>query len=57
MIKTCPSCGRQFECRADDVTHCQCAKVVLSAEQRKRIAALFGECLCAECLNLQKHVS
>jgi hypothetical protein len=47
----CPRCGAPFECRPDDIAHCQCSAVVLTREDRAHIAAQgFGDCLCAACL-------
>ncbi len=46
----CPRCAKLFICRKDDIMHCQCMKVPLSAEDRAYITARYDGCLCADCL-------
>lgn len=48
--KTCPRCQQSFECKKDDVTHCQCASVKLFQAQRDAISQQYKDCLCANCL-------
>lgn len=50
--RRCPRCGVAFECRPDDVAHCQCSRVILAAEEIAYIASLYDECLCARCLGV-----
>lgn len=48
--QTCPRCGSRFDCHIDDVEHCACADIDLSAELTRRINADWGDCLCVNCL-------
>jgi len=50
MIKTCPNCGNNFECKENDILNCDCANVNLSTHTRKKIASLYDSCLCMDCL-------
>ena len=49
-LKTCPRCGRVFECRLNDPVHCDCARLQLSAETLSAIRERFQDCLCRACL-------
>ena len=47
MKKTCPKCGKTFECvHSKD---CWCAKVTLDEKARIRLTG-YKDCLCKECL-------
>lgn len=47
MIKTCPRCGKEFECvHSKD---CLCAKMTLSDATRAKLS-VYNNCLCKECL-------
>jgi hypothetical protein len=48
--RTCPACGREFECRAGSIGQCQCSQVALTLEERAFIAERYEDCLCASCL-------
>ncbi len=49
--KTCPRCGRRFVCHHEDITQCQCARVVLTDKARTAVRAQYPDkCLCADCL-------
>lgn len=51
MEKICPRCGRPFECRHDDIVHCECSRVPLSAKVRAYLKAHFQDrCVCKACL-------
>ena len=50
MIKICPHCGEEFECKENDILNCDCATVKLSPATRTRIASVYDECLCVKCL-------
>ena len=61
MTKTCPRCGRQFECLHEEMMLaykegrplpvCHCTTVTLSPAQRDRLALRYpNQCLCHECL-------
>ncbi|WP_349314510.1 cysteine-rich CWC family protein [Chitinophaga sp. MM2321] len=51
---SCPRCHRSFECRVDDIHHCQCRDVPLTAEERTFIGQQYSGCLCADCLREMK---
>ena len=48
--KTCPRCGRAFECKPGNITQCQCYGLRLDAELQQQVAAEYDDCLCAACL-------
>jgi hypothetical protein len=48
--KTCPRCSLAFECKAGDISNCQCSSVQLSVEERAFIEERYRDCLCASCL-------
>lgn len=49
-VKTCPRCGRVFECKLNNPVHCECAQVHLSEETLLRIQEQYRDCLCLSCL-------
>jgi hypothetical protein len=49
--KHCQRCGRLFECKADDITQCQCYGIHLNADELQIISEQFGDCICLNCLN------
>lgn len=55
-IKTCPRCGRLFECKLNNPLHCQCAGVTLSERQLNYIQEIYEDCLCVHCLNALKEM-
>lgn len=58
MEKSCPRCGRTFECLNNEIARCHCASVTLNTEQLEYISRNFKGCLCQDCLqeiSLQKH--
>jgi hypothetical protein len=50
VLQLCPSCKEKFECRKDNIQLCQCAGIVLTAQQKEWVQAQFDNCLCATCL-------
>ncbi|MDP4206305.1 MAG: cysteine-rich CWC family protein [Bacteroidota bacterium] len=54
MNKKCPHCGKEFECRHDDIVNCQCATVVLTPEERQYLASIYNDCVCVECIKKLK---
>lgn len=48
--KTCARCGAAFTCKVDDLAHCQCIGVRLSADLLGQLAASYDDCLCSRCL-------
>lgn len=48
--KACPRCGNIFECKAGDITQCQCYSIQLGIEERAFIEERYKDCLCADCL-------
>jgi hypothetical protein len=50
MIKICPHCGNEFECKEEDIFNCDCLSVTLPPETRAYIASQYDDCLCVNCL-------
>jgi len=50
--RICPRCAEPFICRNDDIIHCECVNVPLSAEDRAYIAERYDTCLCVGCLKI-----
>jgi len=48
--KNCPRCEKGFECKAGDVTNCQCTRINLTIEERAFIEDRYSDCLCINCL-------
>lgn len=48
--KSCPRCGKAFECKPATITQCQCFGIRLSAEQKAYIEQRYNDCLCRNCL-------
>jgi len=48
--KSCPRCGSAFECKAGDISNCQCNSMVLTVEETAFIEMRYNDCLCAVCL-------
>jgi len=52
--KTCPRCNVAFECKAGDISNCQCSGIQLNIEERAFIEERYHDCLCANCLQQLK---
>ncbi len=50
MIKECPKCKKEFNCRKDEIFECHCIHVPVSARAQKFLAENYNECLCNNCL-------
>lgn len=50
MTKNCPRCGATFECRHNDIVHCQCAGISFTPKQREQLKRTYTDCLCRKCL-------
>ena len=48
MKKTCPRCGKEFECVHS--IDCWCVKVQLKDTTKAYLKAHYSDCLCKECL-------
>lgn len=48
--KQCPRCGKTFECKMGDITHCHCSDIKLSEEVMEFISMRYEDCLCHQCL-------
>ena len=48
--KTCPRCGRSFECKVNNPVHCDCTRVDLTEETLLKIEGQYLDCLCLACL-------
>ncbi|MBS1512410.1 MAG: cysteine-rich CWC family protein [Bacteroidetes bacterium] len=51
----CPRCSKTFECRAGNITQCQCYGVQLTVEERAYVETLYNDCLCRTCLLQMKN--
>jgi hypothetical protein len=48
--KTCPRCGRVFECQVNSPIRCDCARVQLDDPTLARLHGRYSDCLCLDCL-------
>ena len=48
--KYCPRCNQLFECKAGNITQCQCFGLVLSDEEKQLLEKNYNDCLCRNCL-------
>jgi hypothetical protein len=48
--KICPRCKAAFECKAGDISHCQCRHITLSVEEMTFVEERYQDCLCINCL-------
>lgn len=48
--KTCPRCGRSFECRSNNPIRCECSRITLSEATLRAIEGRYRDCLCLACL-------
>jgi len=48
--KQCPRCGNIFECKAGNITQCQCYGIHLTDEEQHFIGQQFSGCLCIHCI-------
>ena len=48
--KTCPRCGKNFECKVGDIVHCQCHGINFTKDATAFIGKNYDDCLCRECL-------
>lgn len=54
--KKCPRCGKDFVCKAGNITQCQCYTVNLSREENLFIKEMYDDCLCRDCLENLKYL-
>ncbi len=55
--KNCPRCKTAFECKAGNITQCQCFGITMTVEQKAYIELRYNDCLCRNCLTqLQNEV-
>jgi len=48
--KNCPRCNKDFECKAGDISRCQCSHISLTLEDKAFIEDRYAGCLCINCL-------
>jgi len=48
--KECPRCGASFECKAGNITQCQCYGFAMSEELKAYLEQRYADCLCKNCL-------
>ena len=44
--KRCERCFHKFECRADDILNCDCAKIQIPGKVIELIRIKYKDCLC-----------
>jgi hypothetical protein len=49
-LKSCPCCGKVFECKPGDIANCQCFGIKISEEASVFIAKKYVDCICIGCL-------
>ncbi len=54
MLKKCPKCLKNFECKSDNIEKCDCSKIILPVEIKKYIIDNYTDCLCLDCLKDMK---
>ncbi len=52
--KSCPKCGKPFECKPGNITRCQCFGMKFTAEEKAFIEERYNDCLCRNCLEQLK---
>ena len=57
MIKLCERCGVKFECKADDISNCNCFSIELSHLVQAELKEKYHDCLCADCLKRIEYVA
>ena len=50
MEKYCERCGEKFECKAENIAHCDCATIKLDATMLAYLSKQFKQCICLQCL-------
>lgn len=48
--KQCSRCNSLFECRAGNISACQCSQVIIPEVLADHIATVYQDCLCLNCL-------
>lgn len=48
--KHCPRCGIAFECKAGNITQCQCYNIAVNDEEQQYISKQFMDCICFNCI-------
>ncbi len=51
MIKECPECRIEFDCKHNKIVECHCSGVSLNEETLKYIKENYKDCLCNNCLH------
>ncbi|XDD49977.1 cysteine-rich CWC family protein [Leptospira sp. WS92.C1] len=49
-FKSCPRCGKMFECGAKSDIPCVCFSLTLSFSLKKELKKKYQDCLCVSCL-------
>ena len=48
--KYCPRCKQAFECKAGNITQCQCYGFVIKEDLKVYMEQRYNDCLCKNCL-------
>jgi Family of unknown function (DUF5522)/Cysteine-rich CWC len=49
-LKICPRCKKEFTCDAENISACNCSRVLLTNETKTFLANTFFHCMCSHCL-------
>ena len=49
--KNCPRCNKPFECKAGNISQCQCFGITVKPELKAFLEQRYNDCLCRDCLN------
>ncbi|WP_290660934.1 cysteine-rich CWC family protein [Ignavibacterium sp.] len=55
-LKRCPKCDKEFQCKAGNITQCQCFTIELNSAELRFIKEIYDDCLCAECMIKMKQL-
>ncbi|MDD4819945.1 MAG: cysteine-rich CWC family protein [Flavobacteriales bacterium] len=50
MEKTCPRCGKTFECRHQEIDKCWCMSQAIEPDALAYISGEYTGCLCKDCI-------
>jgi len=49
-LKSCPRCNKSFECKAGNISECNCFGVKMTEELRAYLEQRYSDCHCNSCL-------
>jgi len=48
--KDCPRCNKPFQCKAGNISQCQCFGIIITPELKVFLEQHYSACLCSDCL-------